>query len=142
MNKLMTAEEILKPVQQRSHTNVIIETDAINAMQIFKHQWLEKQKQFCETCVPKATAQSSLIHLVREIDELHEELIYQERAGHRLSNNLLMEYVDCALCIVSSAIQYGYTPLQIMSGLEKKISINLYERKWKENPDGTYSHVK
>lgn len=111
---------------------------------VYKHEdlislpnWLQLQQQFCKICVPKATFSSSLIHLGKELNELQNSITLPET-----KECILKEYVDVILCAASSALQFGFTPEEIQAAIEEKIHENLFVRKWKENPDGTYSHVK
>lgn len=87
-----------------------------------------------------SSAKSSLKHLRREILETEELLsIDQTRSVDRAK--LVKEYADMILCIISSAIRVGFNSWAIVYAMDKKAKINA-KRKWTNNGDGTYSHVK
>lgn len=74
----------------------------------------------------KATRESSLEKLQDEIKELPP--FYD-----------LEEYIDCIMCLVHSAAKAGYNSHQLKRAFEAKLIKNKL-RKWKLNPNNTYSH--
>lgn len=81
---------------------------------------------------PNSTAESCLVGLRREINEVLTEDNKEDK---------LKEYADCFIYLLSSCAYAGFNTNEIVKATQEKIQINL-ERKWKENPDGTYSHIK
>ncbi len=102
------------------------------------HEWMAWTKEN----FPKSTAESSLVHLQREIKEVLEELNADEPSPRQHEAVMsLMEYADCILCLLTSAGMAGLTIDQLFRAIINKMQIN-YKRKWVDNGDGTYSHVK
>jgi NTP pyrophosphatase (non-canonical NTP hydrolase) len=89
---------------------------------------------FCNETFPDLTPLISLEKLKDEMDELANELIH----GHE---DLLDEYSDCLMCLISSASLAGYGENDMRLAFAKKLMKNK-ARTWKRNENGTYSHVK
>ncbi|WP_162242733.1 dATP/dGTP pyrophosphohydrolase domain-containing protein [Dyadobacter sp. Leaf189] len=51
------------------------------------------------------------------------------------------EYADAMMCLLDSAGRDGITVAEILSAFEIKLDKNKL-RKWRKNPDDSYSHVK
>ena len=91
---------------------------------------------------PKATYYSSLSKLKEEIKEVVKELKRLDKFPEQYAlPKLTMEYADCLMCLFDSAGRAGVPVEDIIEALEEKLEINK-NRKWKKNPDNTYSHVK
>lgn len=91
---------------------------------------------------PEATYFSSLSKLKEEIKEVDKELKYLEKFPEQYHlDKLTMEYADCLMCLFDSAGRAGVSVEDIVEAFEEKLEINK-NRKWKKNPDNTYSHVK
>jgi hypothetical protein len=92
---------------------------------------------------PNATAESSLIKAKRELKEAIMELdIYKAGVKTPLcKDKLAKEYVDTIMCIFDSAARAGISVTDIRDAYAEKLAINK-SRKWIQNPDRTYSHVK
>lgn len=84
---------------------------------------------------PDATKASSLKKLREEIDEVEVCLLFPD------VSDITEEYADCLMCLFDSAGRAGILPEQIFEAFAKKLEINK-NRKWKKNPNNTYSHVK
>lgn len=82
---------------------------------------------------PEATAISSLRKLEEEIEEIENDI------NHDVKDPI--EYADAMMCLFDSAARHGISAAQIRDAFEEKLEINL-NRKWKKNPNNTYSHVK
>lgn len=97
---------------------------------------LKTWKQFVTEIFPESDPITTLEKLKTEIKELEQELDnpINEQA-------LLEEYADCIICLLTSALQVGYSEKEILEKLYYKISKNM-AREWKYNGDGTYSHIK
>ncbi len=85
---------------------------------------------------PFATDISSLDKLIEEADECKKAIRDNEDL-----ESLKLEYADCLMCLFDSAGRYGVSVEEIFEAFEKKLKINK-KRKWKKNPDNTYSHIK
>lgn len=83
---------------------------------------------------PKATPFSSLEKAKDEIKEVEAAFLH----GPAQTTE---EYVDVLMCIYDSADRAGISPGTLKEAFEKKLNINK-QRRWKENPNGSYSHVK
>lgn len=92
----------------------------------------ERMKWSLET-FPKATAFSSLQKLKTEIKEIETDLENGKPDAE--------EYADGLMCLFDSAGRAGIGPEAIIEAFEFKLNKNK-GRKWKENPDNTYSHIK
>lgn len=79
---------------------------------------------------PKSTWASCLVGLSREISEVIEAKDREQ---------MLIEYVDCMIYLLSSMANKGYSVYQIQKAFYEKLKINL-NRTWKLNSDKTYSH--
>jgi hypothetical protein len=98
--------------------------------------------QFSKDTFVKSTASSSLIHLRDEIDEVVSELWLKDRQpGTFNRKELLAEYADCFLCLISSATRADVTVEELVKAMDEKTQINK-GREWTERPNGTYKHVK
>lgn len=84
---------------------------------------------------PQATAESSLKKLIGEAEECLEAITEKD------FDNLKLEYADCLMCLFDSAGRQGISVEEIFEAFSVKLHINK-KRKWKKNPDNTYSHVK
>lgn len=80
----------------------------------------------------RSTALSCMLHLKRECEEVLEEKDKQKQ---------LVEFADCAMCLLSAVAREGFTAEQLVEAIAAKAEIN-YKRTWKLNEDNTYSHVK
>jgi hypothetical protein len=107
-----------------------IDQDALHAMNKFVQFALETFKN--------ATASSCIRKLKEEIDELVYEVDLNPIKDREKQ---MIEYVDCIMCLLNSAARIGILPSDLMQAFREKLLINK-QREWKQNPDGTYSHVK
>lgn len=82
---------------------------------------------------PDASPISSLRKLESEIEEIEVDIV----EGHRNPE----EYADALMCLFDSAGRQGIFVEEIFESFAEKFEINK-KRKWKKNPDNTYSHVK
>jgi len=80
---------------------------------------------------------TSLLKLGKELEELNVELT-RDVIDH---SALIEEYVDCIMCLLSSAARADVNIEDLHKMFEKKVTKNI-NRKWIKNPDGTYSHDK
>lgn len=55
--------------------------------------------------------------------------------------DVLLEYVDCFMCLLHALKQDEYTFKEFKKAFKKKFETNL-SREWKQGNDGTFSHVK
>lgn len=93
--------------------------------------------EFGKKIYPNSTVESCFIHAKKEMDEVLKEL-YDDQPDYV---SLLEEFADVFLCIISAVGKAGFTPSQLVEAIAAKIEVN-QKREWKQNPDGTYSHVK
>lgn len=84
---------------------------------------------------PLCSQSSDLEKLNNELDELKLAIV------HETSDEQLLEYIDCLLCLISSLIRGGFSIEQLRQRMAVKVNIN-YAREWKYNGNGTYSHIK
>ena len=85
---------------------------------------------------PKGTGKGALLHAHREIDEIISDI--DEGADHF---QLTTEYADAIFCIFDSARRRGVSLNQIILAGQEKLRKNKL-RQWKDNGDGSYSHIK
>jgi NTP pyrophosphatase (non-canonical NTP hydrolase) len=97
----------------------------------------ETWKSFVNRVFVKSTADSSIVHLEREVDELKDELTKRPYDVEKLTE----EYADCILCLLSSAAKAGLDHSVLSDAIRRKIFKNI-DRQWRDNGDGTYSHIK
>lgn len=81
---------------------------------------------------PEATALSSLNKCRTELDEIEKDLSNGERKAE--------EYVDAMMCILDSAGRNSISVTELIESFRIKLAINM-RRKWKKNPDNSYSHI-
>ncbi len=86
---------------------------------------------------PKATAQGALDHAARELVEIELELQKPELN----SVAIITEYADAIGCILNSFTKAGYDMEDFKRAFRAKLIINK-GRKWQDNGDGSYSHIK
>ena len=105
--------------------------------ELFKaHQDFAKKK------FPDSTWDSSLRGLEREIKEV--ELArgdYYVIDDHENRKKLGIEYADCFMYLIDSMGRLGFSADDLKELFKEKMQIN-YDREWKKNKDGSYSHVK
>lgn len=82
---------------------------------------------------PEATAESSLLKLLEEVQEIQCDLMNDKRP--------VEEYVDGLMCILDSAGRRAIYLPELIEGYERKLEKNK-ARKWVKNDDNTYSHIK
>lgn len=87
---------------------------------------------------PKATPLVSLEKLQEEIKEV-EEILNSDGDTEYPEFQLPEEYADCILCLIHSASKAGITIEEIVASISRVTKRN-YRRKWKLNPNNTYSH--
>lgn len=95
---------------------------------------IDDHLKFTSSTFPKGTAHGALLHLEREIIEVREELPQDTYAK-------AVEFADCLGCLLDAANRSGVPPLLLFDAFAHKLSINKV-RTWKDNGDGSYSHVK
>ncbi len=95
----------------------------------------EERLEWANQMFPEATAESSLLKLIGEVEEIQKDLAEGKREP--------IEYADCMMCIFDSGARQKVpiTPTDIINAFKEKLEINK-NREWKKNPDNTYSHVK
>jgi hypothetical protein len=81
---------------------------------------------------PASTPLSSLKKLRKEVDEIEYDIQNGEKRPE--------EYADVLMCLFDSAGRQGISAQDIFDAFEGKLKINKL-RKWKKNPDNSYSHV-
>jgi hypothetical protein len=74
---------------------------------------------------------SMLLKLAKEAKE----------AAEAPSPDQLEELADCRICLAGAEAASGYTDAEISAAVEFKLAKNL-RRKWAQQPDGTWQHVK
>lgn len=84
---------------------------------------------------PESTSISSLKHLIKEINEIENDINKGERRPE--------EYADAIFLIFDSARRQKnpITPEEIVNACEEKLKINK-SRFWVKNKDNSYSHKK
>jgi hypothetical protein len=95
---------------------------------------LEKERlEWSLVTFPEATPIASLRKLESEIKEIEVNLVKGFRDP--------VEYADALMCLLDSAGRAGISVEEILSAFEFKLALNK-ARKWKKNPDNSYSHIK
>lgn len=113
-----------------------ISNDFVSAVQ----QWM----QWTNDNFPRSGPKSSLIHLQEEIKEVLDAIDWIKPDGPNPISEEgipLIEYADCMICLLTAAGKSGFYIEELMRAIMNKMKIN-YTRKWKLNPDNTYSHIK
>jgi hypothetical protein len=105
-------------------------------MKLTFEELIEQHGLWADATFPKGTAEGALIHAGRELIEVQAEVL---RGGVTFS--MAVEYADLLFCILDSARRQGLTLNEIINAGEHKLNINK-ARKWKDNGDGSYSHIK
>lgn len=92
-----------------------------------------RRMEWARKTFPTATPYPSLQKAKTEIKEIEVNM----------GNDVIdaTEYVDAIMCLLDSAGRSGITMVDIIKTYSEKLEINL-KRKWKDNGDGTYSHIK
>ena len=101
-------------------------------------QLIEEHGIWADATFPKATSMGALIHAQREIKEVMEELSEGDPNGQL---RLCTEYADVLFCVMDSSRREGLSVDDILQAGANKLAINK-ARKWKDNGDGSYSHIK
>lgn len=107
------------------------------------NRWLIwKHLRFTSKTFPKGTALGAAIHASREIQEVMDEIKEPKYTGCANEKDALIEeYADVLGCLIDSIHRSGITRRQINKAFSKKLDKNK-KRKWKDNGDGSYSHIK
>jgi D-alanine-D-alanine ligase-like ATP-grasp enzyme len=87
---------------------------------------------FCNKVFTKSTEISCLHHAIEEICEVWKE---------KDSEKKIEEYVDVIMCLLHGLNKAGFTVDQFKEVFARKLTVNSL-REWKQNEDGSYSHVK
>lgn len=83
----------------------------------------------------ESTSQSKLFHLIDEIKELNEAIVFQKEDKR-------LEFADCFFLLFGAAASDGMTYEDICNAIQEKFEINK-KRKWgKPNENGIVNHVK
>lgn len=90
-----------------------------------------------EEVLPEAGPVEHIIHGKKEMDELKAEL--QKDVGFTYSKTA-EEFADCFMCLMGAAYKRGLTSENVLIAIQRKFEVNK-TRKWKLNPDNTYSHI-
>ena len=102
-------------------------------------KWEDVAKEHLEwtkKVFPKSTSRGALLHAKREIDETIADI------DNSVDNETkVTEYADIICCVISSADKEGISPEDIVNAMYNKLQVNK-EREWKDNGDGSYSHIK
>ena len=83
----------------------------------------------------------ALIHAKREIDEVMAEIDDTQSMYQSVRNRAITEYADVFCCVLDSARRAGISLDEITNAMNAKLQINK-TRQWKDNGDGSYSHIK
>jgi hypothetical protein len=95
---------------------------------------LEKERlEWSLKTFPEATPIASLRKLESEIQEIEDDI----KNGFQVPE----EYADALMCLFDSAGRHGISVEEIIKAFAVKLDINK-ARKWKKNPDNSYSHIK
>jgi len=79
---------------------------------------------------PGQRTEGMIAHLLKEVQELHEE------------PNDLEEYADCLMLLIDAAYSVGFDMKKLLKATQKKLEINK-KRKWgPQNQDGSIEHVR
>jgi hypothetical protein len=127
-----------KPFYFASQSPAVQVQEVISEVESFE-MLFKAHQEFSINKFPNSTAESSLIGLKREADEAIQELhgINRDYDGKALP----LEYVDCFMYLIDSIQRAGISLEQIKESFIDKLAIN-EKRKWNQNVDGSYSHVK
>lgn len=97
---------------------------------------IQEHLEWTSKTFPKGTAHGAALHAEREIHEVQEDII---RSAPK--EQLIEEYADVLGCIIDSINRSGITPEEVNEVFNRKLQKNK-ARKWKDNGDGSYSHIK
>lgn len=101
-----------------------------------------EHQEFAQNKFPNSSWRSSLRGLEREIKEVESAKLDYTIIDDRKNRKALgIEYVDCFMYLLDSAKRAGFDVTELKALFAEKIEINR-ERDWKQNKDGSYSHIK
>lgn len=101
----------------------------------------QEHLEFTKRVFPKSTRESSLIGLKREIKEVESAILdYAFIDGYENKHALGLEYIDCMMYLLDSMERAGFEVDDIPNLFSEKLKINK-GRGWKQNKDGSYSHI-
>lgn len=92
--------------------------------------------EWADETFPEGTSIGALIHAHREIDEVVADI-----KNNVPKKQMTQEYVDAIFCVLDSARRESITLDDIAKEGWDKLKINK-SRQWKDNGDGSYSHIK
>lgn len=102
---------------------------------------IEDVVQFQRETFPSATHKSKLFHLLKEVEELIEELETFESGGGSMKR-IESEYADCFILLIGSFSYAGFEYKDIERIVREKLEINK-KRKWgKPDSNGVVLHIK
>lgn len=99
---------------------------------------VKEHLEWTSATFPKGTSKGALLHAQREIVEVMEEIDGQDIGA---KNRLVTEYADVICCIVDSINREGIAISDVIAAMHNKLQINK-SRTWRDNGDGSYSHIK
>ncbi len=97
-------------------------------------QLFKEHQEFAEKAFPDSTWVSSLRGLEREIKEVEKEALVSWE-------NWVTEYVDCMMYLLDSMNRADVDIDEFKRLFGRKMLLNK-DRKWSQNKDGSYSHIK
>lgn len=98
---------------------------------------IENWVKVSSSIFPNATPIGGMIHAKEECQEVIDEL----QSVTSIREYLLTEYADIIMCIADSMNRSGIPIADVVFAIMQKTEINK-NRKWKDNGNGSYSHVK
>lgn len=96
-------------------------------------KWTDKQ-------FPEGTALGAANHLIEEADELSTELTHDHH-DNTISEESKIELADAQMLVWYIQDKLNISDEEMGLNILKKLVTNK-TRKWKKNPNGSYSHVK
>ena len=93
-----------------------------------------KHQNFAIKAFPDSTWKSSLRGLEREIVEIEVE-------SHNHKEDMTTEYVDCFMYLLDSMNRAAIDLVDFRGSFIAKLIVNR-GRRWNQNKDGSYSHIK
>lgn len=95
---------------------------------------LESEVEFFNTEVIPATQHGAAMKVCTEALELSSEVLE--------GNDTLGEEADVLITLIGEVALAGRSMSEVISAAREKMRVNIHERTWELQPDGTWQHVR
>lgn len=97
---------------------------------------IQEHGQWADATFPKGTAMGAITHAKKKLKEVENAMWWNEG-----TERVAEEFADVLGCVFDSMRRYRVSMDDLKVAFDNKLQINK-GRSWKDNGDGSYSHIK